>query len=92
MEKKFDISTIVKEGEQIVISGIGGRFPESDTVDEFANNLYNKVDMIVDDDRRWPTGQKIQFNFTFKLKSNTEIMNIEFKQKNYEIMISSKIL
>jgi hypothetical protein len=48
--------------------------------------------MIVDDDRRWPTGQKIQFNFTFKLKSNTEIMNIEFKQKNYEIMISSKIL
>jgi hypothetical protein len=25
-------------------------------VDEFAQNLYNKVDMIVDDDRRWPTG------------------------------------
>ncbi len=92
MEKKFDISTIVKEGEQIVISGIGGRFPESDTVDEFANNLYNKVDMIVDDDRRWPTGQKIQFNLNFKLKSNIEIMNFEFKQKNYEIMIYSKIL
>ncbi len=68
MEKKFDISTIVKEGEEIVISGIGGRFPESDTVDEFANNLYNKVDMIVDDDRRWPKGNKIQFNLTFKLK------------------------
>ena len=64
MEKKFDISTIVKEGEEIVISGIGGRFPESDTVDEFANNLYNKVDMIVDDDRRWPKGNKIQFTET----------------------------
>jgi fatty acid synthase len=68
MEKKFDISTIVKEGEEIVISGIGGRFPESDTIDEFANNLYNKVDMIVDDDRRWPKGNKIIFNLTFKLK------------------------
>jgi fatty acid synthase len=68
MEKKFDISTIVKEGEEIVISGIGGRFPESDTVDEFANNLYNNVDMIVDDDRRWPKGNKIIFNLTFKLK------------------------
>jgi hypothetical protein len=62
MKKKFGISTIVKEGEEIVISGIGGRFPESDTVDEFANNLYNKVDMIVDDDRRWPTGQNIKLN------------------------------
>jgi hypothetical protein len=62
MEKKNDISSILKEGEEIVISGIGGRFPESDTVDEFANNLYNKVDMIVDDDRRWPTGQEIKFN------------------------------
>jgi acyl transferase domain-containing protein len=59
MEKKMDISTLLKEGEEIVISGIGGRFPESDTVDEFAQNLYNKVDMITVDDRRWPTGQKI---------------------------------
>ncbi len=55
----MDISTLLKEGEEIVISGIGGRFPESDTVDEFAQNLYNKVDMITVDDRRWPTGQKI---------------------------------
>ncbi len=62
MEKKNDISSILKKSEDIVISGIGGRFPESDTVDEFASNLYNKVDMIVDDDRRWPTGQKIKFN------------------------------
>jgi fatty acid synthase len=54
----MDISTLLKEGEEVVISGIGGRFPESDTVDEFAQNLYNKVDMITVDDRRWPTGQK----------------------------------
>ncbi len=59
MEKQIDISSLLKKNEDIVISGLGGRFPESDTVDEFAQNLYNKVDMIVDDDRRWPTGQPI---------------------------------
>jgi fatty acid synthase len=56
MDKQIDISTLLKNNDKIVISGVGGRFPESDTVDEFAQNLYNKVDMIVDDDRRWPTG------------------------------------
>jgi len=59
MYKQIDISTLLKNNDDIVISGVGGRFPESDTVDEFAQNLYNKVDMIVDDDRRWPTGQSI---------------------------------
>ncbi len=61
MDKQIDISTLLKNNDDIVISGVGGRFPESDTVDEFAQNLYNKVDMIVDDDRRWPTGQAIYF-------------------------------
>ncbi|XP_024885303.1 fatty acid synthase [Temnothorax curvispinosus] len=40
-------------GEEIVISGIAGRFPESKNVEELKNNLLNKVDMITDDDRRW---------------------------------------
>jgi fatty acid synthase len=59
MDQQMDISSLLKKNEDIVISGMGGRFPESDTVDEFAQNLYNKVDMIVEDDRRWPTGQSI---------------------------------
>ncbi len=54
--------TSILKVEEVVISGLSGRFPESDNVDEFAQNLYNKVDMIVDDDRRWPTGQEIKFN------------------------------
>ncbi len=65
MNKKVDITSLLRDGEEIVISGIGGRFPESDTVDEFAQNLYNKVNMITVDDRRWPTGQKIYFIFNF---------------------------
>lgn len=39
--------------DEIVISGISGRFPNSDNISEFAYNLYNKVDMVDDDERRW---------------------------------------
>ncbi|CAG2169230.1 unnamed protein product [Oppiella nova] len=39
----------------IVISGISGRFPLSDNTDELAKNLYDKVDMITGDDTRWPS-------------------------------------
>lgn len=39
--------------DEIVISGVAGRFPNSDNVAEFASNLYNKVDMVDDDERRW---------------------------------------
>jgi hypothetical protein len=64
MEKKADIEFILKEGEEIVISGMSGRFPESDSTDEFANNLYNKLDMITDDSRRWPNGNNF-FKFSY---------------------------
>jgi len=43
-------------GEEIVISGIAGRFLESKNVEELKNNLLNKVDMVTDDDRRWKLG------------------------------------
>lgn len=42
--------------EDIVISGISGRFPESDSIDELTQNLYSNVDMITDESRRWPKG------------------------------------
>lgn len=40
-------------GDDIVISGIAGRFPSSSNVLEFESNLFNKVDMIDDDESRW---------------------------------------
>ncbi|KAI1278798.1 Fatty acid synthase [Halotydeus destructor] len=40
----------------VVISGIAGRFPASDSVEEFRDNLYNGVDMVTADDTRWPVG------------------------------------
>lgn len=42
--------------QEIVISGIAGRFPESDNMELLKKNLLNKVDLITDDDRRWKLG------------------------------------
>jgi fatty acid synthase len=43
-------------GEEIVISGIAGRFPDSDNVEILKKNLFDKVDLVTDDDRRWKLG------------------------------------
>jgi fatty acid synthase, animal type len=40
-------------GEKLVISGVSGRFPKANNVQEFADCLYNKVDMTDDDESRW---------------------------------------
>ncbi|XP_053693616.1 fatty acid synthase [Sabethes cyaneus] len=40
-------------GEEIVISGLAGRFPNSDSVKEFGYHLYNKIDMVDDQETRW---------------------------------------
>ena len=39
--------------DEVVISGISGRFPNSNNMHEFSENLYNKVDMVDDDESRW---------------------------------------
>lgn len=42
--------------DEIVITGFSGRLPESSTIEEFKNNLFDGVDMVNDDARRWPKG------------------------------------
>ncbi|KAG7277018.1 hypothetical protein CRUP_001644 [Coryphaenoides rupestris] len=42
--------------DEIVIAGISGRLPESDNLEEFWHNLFNGVDMVTEDDRRWKPG------------------------------------
>ena len=46
-------------GEEIVISGVAGRFPDSDNVKHFEENLMNKVDLVSNDDRRWDLSELI---------------------------------
>ncbi|CAH2098689.1 unnamed protein product [Euphydryas editha] len=40
-------------GEEIFITGISGSFPDSDSVFQLKDNLFNKVDLVSGDDRRW---------------------------------------
>ncbi|XP_031636808.1 fatty acid synthase-like [Contarinia nasturtii] len=42
--------------DEIVITGMSGRLPESSTIEEFRDNLFNGVDMVNDEPRRWPAG------------------------------------
>ena len=46
--------------EDVVISGVSGRLPESDNVEEFRQHLVNKEDMVTEDDRRWTPGEESQ--------------------------------
>jgi len=39
--------------EDVVISGIGGLFPECNNVDELKDLLFNKVNGVTIDSRRW---------------------------------------
>lgn len=41
------------EDDEIVISGMSGRFPNSINLVELSENLYNKVDMVDDSEKRW---------------------------------------
>jgi len=43
--------------DEIVISGISGRLPESNSIAEFRENLFAGIDLVTDDDRRWPAGK-----------------------------------
>lgn len=43
--------------DEIVITGISGRLPESNNLEEFWENLINGVDMVTEDNRRWTPGK-----------------------------------
>jgi fatty acid synthase, animal type len=50
MERLLSIDV---QHQPVVISGISGRFPRSRNMKEFAKNLFDKLDMIDDDESRW---------------------------------------
>ena len=42
--------------DDIVVSGISGRLPESDNLEEFWKHLINKDNLVTEDNRRWEPG------------------------------------
>ena len=47
--------------QEVVISGLSGRLPESDNIAEFREHLINGRDMLTEDDRRWKPGESKYF-------------------------------
>ncbi|KYQ53605.1 Fatty acid synthase [Trachymyrmex zeteki] len=45
----------IVSGEEIVISGIAGRFPNSYNMNQLRENLFNKIDLVRSDHCRWKT-------------------------------------
>ncbi|KAI5717132.1 hypothetical protein M8J77_000765 [Diaphorina citri] len=42
--------------DEIVITGFSGRLPQSQNIDEFRQQLFDGIDLITDDETRWPAG------------------------------------
>ncbi|XP_060517485.1 fatty acid synthase-like isoform X2 [Cylas formicarius] len=40
-------------GHEVVISGISGKFPNCDNIQQFKENLFNKTDMVSSEHKRW---------------------------------------
>lgn len=49
-------TTTTTSDEDIVLTGLSGRLPESDSIEEFAQHLFDGVDLVTADDRRWTPG------------------------------------
>ncbi|KAG7203844.1 hypothetical protein KM043_017900 [Ampulex compressa] len=45
-------------GEEVVITGVAGRFPECDNMRVLERKLMDKVDLVTSDDRRWTQDYK----------------------------------
>lgn len=41
----------------VVVSGVSGRFSQCDDIDELREKLFSGVDLITEDDERWPKGK-----------------------------------
>ena len=47
---------VQEQADDIVITGLACRLPESDNTEEFWSHLMNKEDMVTEDGRRWKPG------------------------------------
>lgn len=76
--------------DDICITGFSGRLPESSSIDEFKQNLFDGVDMVNDDPRRWAAGLHDLPTRTGKIKhddlQNLDAQFFKLHQKQAECM------
>lgn len=73
-------------GEEVVVTGMSGRLPNSDNLYHFRDNLFRKIEMVSDDDRRWNLDHKEIPQRTAKLynidKFDTGFFGLHYRQAN----------
>ncbi|XP_047538483.1 fatty acid synthase [Vanessa atalanta] len=71
-------------GDEVLITGISGYFPDSDSVAHLQDNLFNKVDLISGDSRRWKLAHPEIPQRTGKInnvnKFDASFFGVHFKQ------------
>lgn len=83
-------------GDEIVISGLSGIYPESDNVAIFSENLFNKKDMITGGNRGWaldiPEIPKYSGKIHNLNRFDTGFFGIYYKQVNSMDPMNRKLL
>ncbi|XP_071447989.1 fatty acid synthase-like [Hetaerina americana] len=69
---------------EVVVSGMAGKFPESEDLCQLRDQLFDKVDLVTDDDRRWKLDHPEIPQRTGKLKNLTKFdasfFGVHYKQ------------
>ncbi|KYM83949.1 Fatty acid synthase [Atta colombica] len=69
-------------GEEIIISGIAGRFPNSDNMNQLRENLFNKID-LVRDHSRWEI-EHAEFSYRTGTVNNVNKFDADFFGLSFE--------
>ncbi|XP_011706045.1 PREDICTED: fatty acid synthase-like, partial [Wasmannia auropunctata] len=59
-------------------SGIAGRFPDSDNVNQLRENLFNKIDLVKVDHDRWKTEHYPELSSRIGTVNNVEKFDADF--------------
>ncbi|KYM98433.1 Fatty acid synthase [Cyphomyrmex costatus] len=75
----------IDSSEDIVISGIAGRFPRSDDMNQLRENLFNKTDLVRADHNRWKIAvEHAEFSKRMGIVNNVEKFDAEFFELSFE--------
>lgn len=76
MEDKGDIF-------EVVVSGVGGKFPMSDNIEDLRINLNNKLNMVTGNDCRWNKGTPQSVIFIFSNTNQYEMLFFPYTRSQY---------
>ncbi|XP_022124139.2 fatty acid synthase [Pieris rapae] len=93
---KKDDSGVCSPGEEIVISGMSGLYPECNNVKELSNVLYNKINPVNNKDLRWKVNHPEVTDCTGKVRGleyfDAQFFRVHYRLANCMDPMSRKIL